>query len=210
VETVNAALGDPLLPAKHILISGGTPRPEDYSYEKTVYRAITENFPQVPVDIMMTPYPHLLDPKELKSLGVNGLSINIEVFSHEARKRLIPIKMRLGMPYYLDFIESAVEIFGMNHVQSLIIVGLESLEDTLRGVDALASRGCQPVLSPFRPDPATPLGDYPPPDTSLLEKAYLESLEIATKRDVKLGPRCIPCHHNTLTFPDGSDFYFYN
>jgi hypothetical protein len=81
-------------------------------------------------------------------------------------------------------------------------------EDTLRAVRALAERGCDPVLSPFRPDPKTPMRNHPAPNADLLERLYLDSLEIVSQYQVKLGPRCIPCQHNTVTFPDGSIDYY--
>lgn len=209
LESVQVALDDPLVPARHILISGGTPKPEDYDYLNSVYRTVAERFPDVAVDVMMVPAPGLLDPKELLEMGIAGLSINIELFGDEAMKKIMPVKARMGSAYYLDFIADAVEVFGSGRVRSLILVGLEPLEDTLRGVEELARRGCEPVLSPFRPDPRTPLRDAPPPNAELLEHCYLESLRIVAKQSTQLGPRCIPCQHNTLTFPDDSGYYHY-
>jgi hypothetical protein len=52
--------------------------------------------------------------------------------------------------------------------------------------------------------------DYAAPSADLLERIYLTSLEIISRYPVKLGPRCIPCQHNTLTFPDGSSDYYYS
>ena len=208
IETVALALDDSVLPAKHVLISGGTPRPEDYGYLNDVYRAVVGRFRDVPVVIMMVPLPGLLDLEELLDLGVNGLAINLEVYNDEIARSLMPLKGSFPRSYWLDFLERAATIFGPGRVRSLMMVGLEPLEETLRGVEALAQRGCEPVLSPFRPHPATKLGDRPPPSAALLAEAYERSVEIASRHGAKLGPRCIPCQHNTVTFPDGSDYYF--
>ena len=43
-----------------------------------------------------------------------------------------------------------------------------------------------------------------------LAEAYERAIEIVEGFGVKLGPRCIPCQHNTLTFPDGSEAYKYH
>ena len=110
---------------------------------------------------------------------------------------------------YLDFIEGAVPVFGEGKVRSLLMAGVESLEDTLRGVEALAERGCDPVLSPFSTDPSTPMKDKKPPTAEFLAELYERARDIVEKHpNVKMGPRCIPCMHNTLTFPDGSGKYF--
>jgi hypothetical protein len=201
------ALKDPQLPARHVLISGGTPRPEDFEYENEVYERVCQAFPSIDIDVMMVPAPALLDPTRLFAAGIRGLAINLEIYNREHARKLMNGKWKLGLQHYLDFITRAVEIFGPGRVRSLILVGLEPLDDTLLGVEALAQRGCEPVLSPFRPDPSTPLRMYPPPTRETLAEAYQRSAEIAARYDVQLGPRCVPCHHNTLTFPDGSGYY---
>ncbi len=207
VETVDLALKDPVLRAKHVLISGGTPRPEDFTYLNNVYRTVVSRFREVAVDIMMLPLPGLLDLQSLFDLGVNALAINLELFDDEAARSLMPLKGSLPRRYWFDFLERAADVFGPGRVRSLLMVGLEPLEQTLQGVRALAQRGCEPVLSPFRPDPATDLGGKLPPSADFLAEAYERSVEVAARYGAKLGPRCIPCQHNTLTFPDGSDYY---
>src|SRR5262249_22894405 len=96
-------------------------------------------------------------------------------------------------------------IFGPGRIRSLLMVGLESMEATLAGVEFLALRGCQPVLSPFRPAPGTRLEKMPPPRTEFLVEVYLRAREIGDRRGVNLGPDCLPCQHNTLTFPDDAN-----
>ena len=210
VESIRVALLDPIQKAKHVLISGGTPKPEDYGYENEVYSAVTPAFPDIDVDIMMVPMPGLLDAQQLKNIGVHGLSINLELYNEEKAKRIMRGKYKASRQLYFDFIEQAVPIFGEGNVRSLLMVGIESLEDTLKGVESLAQRGCDPVLSPFRPDPSTPMKNEQPPTEEFLREVYLRSRDIVERYRVKLGPRCIPCHHNTLTFPDGSSSYRYS
>jgi radical SAM family protein len=210
IDSIQRALEDKTLPARHVLISGGTPKDEDIDYLKTVYRSVAETFPTYPVDIMMVPLPGLLDPQSLYDQGITGLSINIEIYNREIAHRIMPQKYELGIEYYLDFIARAVAVFGLGKVRSLLIAGLEPPEDTLTAMQKLAERGCDPVLSPFRPDPSTPMRNHPLPSIDLLERLYLEGLEIVSRHSVKLGPRCIPCQHNTLTFPDGSSDYYHS
>jgi len=210
IESVQRALDDEALPARHVLISGGTPKEEDVDYLRTVYRSVAEAFPSRRVDIMMVPVPGLLDPRSLHDEGIEGLSINIEIYNRQIAYSLMRQKYDLGIEYYLDFIEKAVTVFGPGKVRSLMVAGIEPPEDTLQAVRELAARGCDPVLSPFRPDPSTPMSHHPVPSADLLERLYGESLEIISRYSVKLGPRCIPCQHNTLTFPDGSSDYYYS
>ena len=207
VDSVARALQDETLPARHVLISGGTPKEDDYDFLKTVYQEVAAGFPGISVDVMMVPAPGLLDLPQLRRIGIHGLSINLEIYSLEIARKMMRPKYDLGRDFYFDFIAEAVAEFGPGKVRSLLLVGLEPLEETLAGVEALAERGCDPVLSPFRPDPHTPLRNMKPPAIELLIEAYERSLEIVERHGVKLGPRCIPCQHNTLTFPDESGEY---
>jgi hypothetical protein len=208
VDSIARALEDPALPAHHVLISGGVPKEEDWPWLQEVYRAVPAAFPDVPVDVMMVPVPGRLVARDLYEAGIHGVSVNLEMFDTERSRRIMPQKARLGPSAWFDFIDEAVGYFGPGNVRSVIMVGLEPLETTLAGIRALAERGCEPVLSPFRPDPATPLRKLAPPTVEDLEELYQRAAEIVEAAGVKLGPRCIPCMHNTLTFPDGSDAYY--
>lgn len=216
IDAVKTAVRDEVLPAKHVLISGGTPKPEDYEYENQVYSSVAGLSPNLAVDIMMAPasdsfYGRLLEPAKLKSYGIHGLAINMELFNPEIAKRRARGKYDIGQKAYLDFIEESVQEFGLGRIRSLLMVGIEPLEDTLKGVQALAERGCDPVLSPFRPSPLTPLRKELPPTIELQREAYLRAREIVSRYSgVELGPRCIPCQHNTLAFPYQTDDTFYH
>ena len=142
------------------------------------------------------------------------LSVNLEVSDPARALKITPNKARkLGRQHYLDYIEVAVEAFGVGFVQSLMVFGddVEPLESTLRGVRDLVERGCLLVLSPFRPDPNTPMAKRGarPPSVDDMKRAWEGTLAVCATvgGPIKPGPRCIPCHHNTLTFPDGSNFY---
>lgn len=211
LRIIEIAKDDEQAPARHVLISGGTPKLEDEPWEDNIYESVIANSP-LPVDIMMTPREDPGYIRRLGAAGVNALSINIEVFDPQRAKRLIPTKnRRFGAQGYLDYIERAVDELGVGRVQSLILFGaaIEPIESTLQGVQALVDRGCLPVLSPFRPDPRTPMENDPSSTEQEMKEVYERTVEICekSKTGVKPGPRCVPCHHNTVTFSDGSDFY---
>jgi len=201
VDALRCALEDPLQPARHILISGGTPSLRDVEFLREVYRTVLREFPEVDVDIMMVPVGGLLNLDELDRLGVHQLSVNLEIYSEGVARKLMPNKHRQGLGMYLDFIEDAASVLGQGRVRSMLMVGLEPLSETLRGVQALLERGGVPVLSPFRPDPATPLATMRPPSAADLEDVFLRATDLADTAGAELGPSCGPCTHNTLTLP---------
>ena len=200
LEAISAAVTDARQPARHLLISGGTPSSAHVPFLRQVYREVLEAFPHLPVDIMMVPVPGLFDLAELDRLGVNELSINLEVFDETIAADVMPQKHRQGRRYYLDFITEASRALGTSRVRSMLMVGLESHDSTLEGVEAIAKAGGTPVLSAFRPDPNTPLASLAPPSAAALERAYLDATAVAEKHGVALGPSCAPCTHNTLSF----------
>lgn len=211
LRVIEIAKDDPQTPARHVLISGGTPRAEDEDWEDDVYESVIAKSP-LPVDIMMTPREDPAYLRRLRDAGVNSLSVNLEVFDPVRARKLIPSKSRrFGPDRYLDYIGRAVEELGVGRVQSLVLIGesIEPMEGSLAGVRALADRGCIPVLSPFRPDARTPMENDAPTSEAEMREIYERSQEICEKAGtgVKPGPRCVPCHHNTVTMSDGSDFY---
>jgi len=199
IEALERAFADPLQPAQHILISGGTPIPRDVPFLQQVYERVLLAFPGRHVDIMMAPVDGLFDLPRLKELGLHELSVNIELFNRSVARELMPQKHRQGLARYLAFIAEAARVLGPGRVRSMLMVGLEPPEDTLAGVREILQAGGIPVLSPFRPDPATPLRDVPPLCAEAYEEMFLRATEMAADAGAELGPSCAPCTHNTLT-----------
>lgn len=205
LEALRVAVDDAVQPAHHILISGGTPKPKDVWFHQELYVRVIQEFPTTPVDIMMAPIKDVLRYDELREAGVNELSINLEVFDQDIAASMMRNKHHQGRDYYLSEIERASEELGPLRVRSMLMVGLEPLASTLAGVRAIAERGGVPVLSPFRPDPVTPLAGLRPPALDLMHEAYERGREIARAAGSYLGPDCPPCTHNTLGFGEGRD-----
>ncbi len=208
VDALWLAVNDTRLPAKHVLISGGTPLPEDREYLSSAIQVICKESP-IPVGVMMAPTDKIDYPLALLEWGASELSINLELYSEDSRSNLIPKKNEIGLQGYLRFIRRAVEAFGSGKIRSALLVGIEPVEETLNGVRALAEIGCDPMLSPFRPSPVTELKHHPPPSVDMMKRVYEAALRITEASGVKLAPRCIPCQHNTLTFPRGEGYFYH-
>jgi Radical SAM superfamily len=211
LKLIQIAQHDRLAPARHVLVSGGTPGRLHEPWIDDVYQFLARESP-LPVDIMMPPREDLGYPDWLRSTGVNSLSINLEVFDLQRARAITPNKARrFTRDHFLDYIERAVESFGVGSVQSLLVFGsaIEPTESTLAGLRELVVRGCIPVLSMFRPHPSTPLSQAPSATLEEIETVYLRSLEICEEvgNGVLPGPRCIPCQHNTVTLPLDGEFY---
>lgn len=188
---------------RHILLSSGSVNTEDLEKITEMYSYFGKKYSYLDLDLMMTPrgFTSYTDSSQykdyltyLKGIGISGLSINMELNSVEYLNKFCPEKALIGQENYLNFIELAVKIFGKDKVRSLLIVGLEPLEETLKGVEKLAKIGCNPVLSPL-----FPYGEANnEPNAELFITAKKQSQEICEKYDIEMGPLCKPCSHNVL------------
>jgi hypothetical protein len=212
LEVVEAAVSDPVAPATHVLLGGGTPPGPDAGALAiaAATRAIKARWPDLLVYAMIAPpaEPRFVD--ELVEAGVDELGMNIEVFSDSAGERYLPAKRGLGLATYLRMLEVAVAAFAarfgtrdprIGRVRSIMIVGLEDAQDTLRGVEALASRGVMPILTPLRPMRGTPLETHPQWPAEALWELTGQAAAVADRYGLPLGPTCIPCQANTLNVP---------
>ena len=203
LEAADVALADERFDVRHALISGGSPGPGTAAaFADTVVALVEKLGPRLEVDVMMAASsegPELV--KRLVDAGVAGFAINIELESAEGAQH-IRGKYKLSRPHFDATVSAATDLLGRTgRVRSLILPGLESPAATLTGVEHIASLGADPVLSPFRPAQGTELSVLKPVSTAWLREVLDGSREIAARHGVRLGPRCIPCQHNTLTFP---------
>lgn len=214
---MQTALGDSNNRPRHIFISGGTPREEEDSYEylNKVYRFFPERYKNYEFDVMLSPRGRYVGQKDengyedfLKYLhedcGIATMSVNLELYNENLRKKYIPEKAVIGIENYLLFIRKAVSVFGQGKIRSSLVVGLEDKADTLAGVRILADCGCLPVLSAFIPAQGTFMERYPRPEAGFLLEVVHEAAAIARRNHTVLGPLCRPCTHNSLTEEEGS------
>lgn len=191
---------------RHAFISGGSPKDkeEDYEYMTKVYTHFAQKYTDIEFDIMMAPrgFKSSKDAKNYKTyidylneIGIYGLSINIELYNKELRKRYIPRKYDIGLENYITFLQTAVDVLGTHRVRSCIIVGLEPIEDTIKGIELLCQIGCMPVLSLYVPINGIHVKK---PSVETMLKVREEAEEISNKYDVPLGPICKPCTHNLI------------
>lgn len=190
---------------RHVLISSGTPKQQDYDYMTQVYTYFIKTYKELEFDIMMSPrgfksskdlndYKYYIE--YLEQIGVYGLSINIELYNDEFRKKYIPQKNEIGLQNYIAFLENAVNKLGTKRVRSCIIVGLKPIEDTIKGVELLCQIGCIPVLSPYVPKVRSYQNSKVYLDTMLKVREQAE--KISNKYNVPLGPLCKQCSYNTI------------
>ncbi len=100
------------------------------------------------------------------AIGVDAISYSVEIHDEKILESLcVGRAQQVGRRRYYEALRHAATIFPNGTVWSDLIVGLEPIESTLAGVDALVEIGVLPVLSVFRPLSDTDLRDHPMPTT---------------------------------------------
>jgi radical SAM protein (TIGR04043 family) len=210
-ETVEVAAYDPVLPARHVLIGGGTPNQEDRGaiFAAAVSRAIKRRV-DLGIYVMIAPPQDLDEIDRLRDAGADELGMNLEFFTLQAMQRHAPGKLRhIGFEHHDRALRRAVAVFGCGNARSIVIVGLEPAEATVAGAERLAAMGVMPILSPFRPLDGTDLAHERGFTPKLLFEIQAEVAARCARYGLGPGPSCIPCQNNTLALPnDRFDRYY--
>lgn len=186
----------------HYLIGGGSDDPTstfDSIFEIVKYlRGKT----QKKISIMTTPPNENRIIKKLKEYGVNEVIYNIEIFDRNLAKKFMPGKGSIPLTRYTQALKKSIDIFGKGNVRSMLILGLESRESFLNGIEYLSDLGVYPTISLFKPINNTPLSCYLPPSNKDILFLYKEAQNICKKHNVSLGPNCRYCEDNTIKISD--------
>lgn len=132
----------------------------------------------------------------LKESGVDSISMNLEIFNDQLRKKFCPGKGDIKKEEYLSSLERAVDVFGHSQVSSWLIIGLEPEEETMKGIDAILETGAIPHPSIFRPLKGSELETLPPPSPQEALRIYYYLKEKIEEKKVNVilsRSGCINC-----------------
>ncbi|MDX8388270.1 MAG: DASS family sodium-coupled anion symporter [Ghiorsea sp.] len=119
----------------------------------------------------------------LYAAGLDIFVCNLEVFENDKFVEICPGKEKQGGQVAIrKALDHARSIFRPGAVVSHLIVGLEPVASTIKGMESLVAKGIVPLLIPFRPLPGTPLADQQIPSLDDIEDTLLEQyrlLEVA-------------------------------
>lgn len=186
---------------RHFLIGGGT-----YSLEGgwNIIIEISQyirNKCAKDIYLMSIPPTDVTILDRLKKSGITEIAFNIEIFNPTLRKLLMPGKGSIPLERYFTAFEHAVKLWGNSgKVRSLLIYGLDNDDCFLSGINKLCALGVEPIVSIFRPLSGTILENENPPVTSDIFSIYEKCRYITGNYSLILGPDCIECQNNTLSF----------
>ncbi len=184
---------------RHYLIGGGSENLQDDFYVvKKLSQYISQNTNK-PIYLMSTPPLDSQVLLELKESGVTEVSFNIEIFDRNKAKEYMPGKGQIPLQTYIEALKNSVNIWGnTGNVRTIFIVGLESKNSLLTGIDNICKLGVSPILSLFKPIDGTPLSHLLPPSDEEILDIVCKVETICKKHNVPMGPTCVCCEDNTL------------
>lgn len=184
---------------RHFLIGGGSGiRGRDFAYALEIVKYINKTVKK-PVYLMTTPPKQLDILDEMKKSGVTEVAFNIEIYDRKRAEKLMPGKGKITLNEYAEAFEKAVGLWGkQGQVRSALIVGLESSETFLEGVEWLCRQGVSPMLSPFRPYYHTVFENRLPEEDEEIIHLYHAAKKICDRYGMILGPSCPDCEDNTI------------
>lgn len=201
IEAVDMYFDEAELGFRHILVGGLS---NHIGKEKDAICRIVRHIKEradLPVYLMCLPSLEVRDIEEYVEAGVTEIGFNIEIFDREAARRYMPGKGFIPLERYRAGLEKAVELLGnKGAVRSAFILGLESMESLLAGVEYVCRLGVAPILSVFRPIPFTEMENVNPPENEWILEAYEKIEVICEKYGLKPGPDCPACQNNTVAF----------
>lgn len=186
---------------RHILIGGASGNyPKEYMQILKIVKYIRENSDKE-IYLMTLPPVESSELDQYHAAGVNEVAFNIEIFDRNYARKIMPGKGQISLENYQNALLHSVKLWGnTGNVRSLLIYGLEPDSSFLDGVEWLAMNGIQPIISPLRALNGTHYENIVPPTTQNLIDIYNKASEICNKYHLHLGPDCIYCQNNTLSF----------
>lgn len=187
------------LPFRHILVGGRSDEPEVGRKNIMLICERIRKYSEMPIYLMCLPPERLVDIDDYINTGVTEFGFNIEVFDRTIAGGYMPGKGCIPVDRYLKALAYAAERSGKNgEVRCAFIVGLETLDSLLAGVEAVCRIGAAPILSAFRPIDGTPMQDIIQLSSVELVRAAYAAEEICQQYGMSLGPQCSACQNNTI------------
>lgn len=120
-------------------------------YLSRILQNILENNISIKTSVELAPPTNNAYIDLLHSSGANSIIMNMEFYDDEVRKIYCPGKGEIDAKHYFNALNHSVKIFGEGNVASVLIVGIESISNTITCARLLLDLGVIPIIIPFKP-----------------------------------------------------------
>jgi hypothetical protein len=185
-----------------VALGGGYTNDEQtyFEYFLQCVQKIREQNRLIPIWVEMIP-PTTQQIEQLINAGTTSFGFNIEIWNDDIRKEICPGKFTLRTKtQYIERMKFALSLLGKDKVGSVLIAGLESKEDTKKGINTLTDIGVYPCILPFKPWNDAFLKDKEHCTSKLFyELSEYTALKVAKKRlNLQSNQGCLLCDCCTL------------
>ena len=187
---------------RHILIGGGTCLSTNIWNDIITISQYLQNddyYKSKPISLMsIFPPEDMLQP--LKSAGISEVAFNIEIADEQIAQKYMLGKYH-GKQQFFEDMKKAIKVFGVGHVRSAILVGVDNKKTLLNMVLEMANSGIIPCLSAVRALPNAHMKLTLHPTNEYLYNMYNDCVMQlqSSQSDIKqLGPPCTRCGNNML------------
>ena len=140
----------------HFCLGGGTHLPIHENVEffskiiKCIRKYSSKESGNNPIWVEMIP-PKDAEIQRLIEDGATSFGFNIEVFTQNLRDKYCPGKNELAsVSRYYDAFDKVTAVLGHNKVGSCVIVGLDTPENIMKGIDILVAHNSFPCILPLK------------------------------------------------------------
>lgn len=151
VETLIEALQDNS--NYSLALSEGVKNPHDRGavYFSSILQNVLENNIKIESSVELAPPADNSYIDLLHSCGATSIIMNMEFYDDAVRKVYCPGKSEINTEQYFCALSHSVKIFGYGNVASVLIVGIETISNTITCARILLDMGILPILIPFKP-----------------------------------------------------------
>ena len=184
---------------RHYMIGGGS-ESYDSNFQNVIQIAqYIRDTTHKSICLMSTPPSNADILYKLFKAGITEVVFNLEIFDRSVAKQYMQGKGSISLAQYTNCFKRAVKIWGgKGAVRTIFIVGLESRQSLLDGIEYVCKLGVSPTLSLFKPISGTPLSYLLPPNDKNILSICQKATAICKKYGMKLGPSCRLCEDNVL------------
>lgn len=186
VETVRAAFAEGAVEFVYLHIGYLDGEDAGIEFLEPYVRAIKRHFDTL-VAVQLQPPRDDRWIDRTYAMGVDALSYSIEIHDPALLSQHCAGRDRqVGRDRYYEALRHAAAIFPSGTVWSDLIVGLEPMESTMAGIDALVAMGVLPVLSLFRPLDDALLRDHPLPSAAAVAPVFSHLFNAVRKARINM------------------------
>lgn len=123
-----------------------------------------ENAHDVKIHLLAHPPEDLSLLDAFKAAGVTSIALNLEVYDRKRFAEVCPGKDQdYGYDHWWEALDYARDVFGAWDVYCGLVWGIEPLQSSMEGMEAILERGIGVATNIFHADPGTPMAHHPQP-----------------------------------------------